>query len=198
MVAYIDLQDPRCYTLTGLLTLAVRQFHWSTSATTLTGFAEYVDAVTTKGSRPVLCVDEFEELTMRRSEFTRDFFTTLRACAQQGLSIVTASQRPLSALTDRGDPTSPFYNTFPLLRLGPFRRGDVEDFVNVYRPGTPAFSSEEKAAILEFAKGQPLALQVACFHVLQAKQNGDTLTVAMQASAADMNSHLRVRSYTPS
>jgi hypothetical protein len=96
VVAYLDLQDPRCYTLTGWLKQAARQCHWSTPATTLTDFAECVETALAQGLRPVLCFDEFEELTTRSTEFTRDFFLTLRACAQQGLSIVTASQHPLS------------------------------------------------------------------------------------------------------
>jgi class 3 adenylate cyclase len=190
VVAYLDLQDPRCYTLTGWLSQATRQYQWSTTAATLTDFAECVEAALTQGSHPVLCLDEFEELTMRRAEFTRDFFLTLRACAQRGLSIVTASQRPLSELTERGDPSSPFYNTFPLLRLGPFRPVDAQDFVSLHRPGIPAFTREEKTAIIEFASGHPLALQVACFHALEAKQNGDSLTAAMQKSVDDMNAHL--------
>jgi class 3 adenylate cyclase len=192
-VAYLDLQDPRCYTLSGWLGLASRQCHWSTPASTLAEFAECVEAALTQGLRPVLCLDEFEELTTRRAEFTRDFFLTLRACAQQGLSIVTASQDPLSELTDRGDPTSPFYNTFPLLRLGPFRPADAEDFVNLHRPGTPALTAEERSAILDFAKGHPLALQIACFHVLEARQNAGGLIAAIQESADDMNAHLRGR-----
>ncbi|MFL6209921.1 MAG: adenylate/guanylate cyclase domain-containing protein [Pyrinomonadaceae bacterium] len=190
VVAYLDLQDPRCYTLAGWLTLAARQCHWSTPAATLTDFAECVEAALAQGLRPVLCLDEFEELTTRRAEFTRDFFLTLRACAQQGLSIVTASQRPLSELTDHGDPTSPFYNTFPLLRLGPFRPADAQDFVNFHRPGTPAFTPDERTTILEFAKGHPLALQVACFHVLEAKQTGDSLTAALRQASDDMDAHL--------
>ncbi|HEX8071535.1 MAG TPA: adenylate/guanylate cyclase domain-containing protein [Pyrinomonadaceae bacterium] len=186
-VAYLDLQDPHCYTLTGWLSQAAKQCHWSTPATTLTDFADCVETALTRGLRPVLCLDEFEELTTRRAEFTRDFFLTLRACAQQGLSIVTASQRPLSELTDRGDPTSPFYNTFPLLRLGPFRPTDAQDFLTFHRPGTPPFSPDERAAILDFAKGHPLALQVACFHVLEAKQNGDTLTAALRRADDEMS-----------
>ena len=190
VVAYLDLQDPRCYTLSGWLSQAAKQCHWSTPAATLADFAECVEAALAQGVRPVLCLDEFEELTTRRTEFTRDFFMTLRACAQQGLSIVTASQRPLSELTDRGDPTSPFYNTFPLLHLSPFRPADAQDFANLHRPGTPAFTLGEKTAILDFAKGHPLALQVACFHALEAKQNGDSLTAVMQKATDDMKAHL--------
>lgn len=190
--AYLDLQDPRCFTLDGWLRLASRQFHWPTPAATLADFADRIESSTDDCLRPVLCLDEFEELTTRRAEFTRDFFLTLRSCAQRGLSVVTVSQRTLSELTDRGDPTSPFYNTFPLLRLGPFTDPDAQDFLNLHRPGVPRFTPEEARAILDFAKRHPLALQVASFHVLESKDsdNQTTLTAAIQRAADEMKALL--------
>jgi hypothetical protein len=185
VVAYLDLHDPRCYTLSGWLTLAARRCQWSTLPSTLADFAESVEATQTKGQRLVLCLDQFEEVTKRRDEFTRDFFLTLRACSEQRLSIVTASQRPLSELTERDDPSSPFFNAFPLLRLGPLRREDVEDLVNLHRPGTPAFTIEEKEAILEFAKGHPLAVQVACYYVLEAK-SAESISAAIRKATDEM------------
>ena len=191
VVAYLDLQDPRCFTLDGWLKLAARQLRWTDAPATLADFAERLDATYDGRRRHVLCLDEFEELSARRAEFTRDFFLTLRSCAQGGgLSIVTASQRPLSELTDRRDPTSPFYNTFPVLRLGPFTAHDAEDFLNFHRPGVPAFTPDERAAILDFAKQHPLALQVASFHTLEAKRNGHPLHLALQHAADDMKAHL--------
>jgi hypothetical protein len=70
--------------------------------------------------RPVLCLDEFEEMSARREEFTQDFFKGLRACGQKGLAILTASKKPLNELTDPQDRSSKFFNTFPLLPLGVF------------------------------------------------------------------------------
>ncbi|HEX9919251.1 MAG TPA: hypothetical protein VGA87_08790, partial [Pyrinomonadaceae bacterium] len=137
VVAYVDLQDPRCFALDSWLKLATRQLRWATTPTTLAEFADQVDETISCGLQPVLCLDEFEELTMRHGEFTRDFFLTLRSCAQRGLSIITASRRPLSELTERGDPSSPFYNTFPVVQLGPFDLDDAQDFVHLHRPGVP-------------------------------------------------------------
>lgn len=191
VVAYLDLQDARCFSLTGLLSLSSRQLGWPKSATNLSEFADFVDTSVSEGRRPVLCLDEFEELTLRRSEFSRDFFLTLRSCGQQGLSIITASRKPLSGLTDQSDPTSPFYNTFPVLRLGSFSESDAQDFVSIHRPGVTPFTPQEKNAILEFARHHPLALQVACFHVLQAKENRENLITAMERAKEDMKAHLR-------
>ena len=56
--------------------------------------------------------------------------------------------------------------------------------------GVPRFTADERAAILDFAKNHPLALQVACFNVLEAKEDGTTLLAALQRSADDMRAHL--------
>jgi len=196
LVAYIDLQDPRCYTLSGWLARASRQFGWTPAPASLAEFAEAAEKTLDDGRHPILCLDEFEHLRTHREEFTHDFFLTLRSCGQRGLSIITSSQHTLNELTDTNDPTSPFYNTFPLLRLGPFIRPDAEDFLNHYRPGIPPFKPDERESILDFAKGKdsdkchPLALQVACFNVLESKETGTTLLAALQKSSDDMKAHM--------
>jgi hypothetical protein len=185
-VAYLNLQDPRCFTLSGWLERTSRQFGWSPSAVSLEEFAERVDVMLSKGAHAVLCLDDFEELALRRNQFTRDFFSTLRACGQLGLSIITASQSPLSTFTNFDDMTSPFYNIFPVLTLEVFSNSDAEDFVTRHRSGVPPFTDEQKAAILAFAKGHPLALQVGCFHMLQANLSGESLAAALHKAADDM------------
>lgn len=190
VVAYVDLQDARCHTLTGWLKRISRQFAWLAIAQSMADFAECVEAMIANGVHPVLCLDEFEMIPARRAEFTGDVLIALRSCGQQGMSIITASKKPLNELTMRGDPTSPFYNIFPRLPLGSFSKEDASDFVTVYHSGVPQFTSEEKEAILDFAQGHPLALQVACFHALEAKEGGEKLTAAMQRAADDMKNHL--------
>jgi class 3 adenylate cyclase len=190
VVAYLDLHDARCAALSGWLTRVGRQWGWTTTPTTLIEFTEGIEHMLTTGYQPVLCLDEFQELVSRRAEFSRDFFATLRSCGQQGLSVITTSQKPLSELTEPGDPTSPFYNTFPLLRLGPFTAADAADFVTLRRPGVLPFTPEEQTTIVDFAKGHPLALQIICFHVVEAKTNGDRLPAALRKAADDMQAHL--------
>lgn len=190
LVAYLDLQDPRCYTLAGWLQRVSRQFAISQPLNTVAHLADWVENTIKGGRHPVLCLDEFEELAHRRGEFTRDFFLALRSCGQLGLSIVTASKAPLSQVTDPADDTSPFYNTFPLLSLGKFSPDEAEDFVTIFRAGVAPFSTEEKSAILSSADGHPLVLQVGCFHVLQAKQNGEALSAALQRAGAEYKAML--------
>ncbi|HMG72068.1 MAG TPA: hypothetical protein VK582_01090 [Pyrinomonadaceae bacterium] len=183
VVAYLDPHDPRCYSLAGWLSEVSQQCHWSTPATTLNDFAARIVTTLEQGLHPVLCLDEFEELTMRPDEFTRNFFLALRSCGEKGMSIVTASRKPLSELFDPSDKlVSPFYTAFRHLPLGPFQPADAEDFVNIYRPGTPAFTPDEKGAILDFANGHPLALQIACYHVLDAKNSGSISAAIIKAA----------------
>ncbi len=191
VVAYLDMQDARCQTLADWLRLAARSWDWADSPATLPEFADRLDAMRSGGRFAVLCLDEFERLMELRDEFTPGFLLNLRCCAQQGMSIITASQTALSKLTDPNDQTSPFYNTFSLLLLGPFDPSDAADFVTLHRPGIPPFSPEEKTAIRTFAKGHPLALQIACFHVVEAKQNSEELAVAIQKATDDMKALLR-------
>lgn len=190
VVAYVDLQDARTYTLAGWLRRVSRLFAWPTIASNLEEFAEGIDAMIAAGKRPVLCLDEFEELTMRRAAFTGDFLSALRSCGQQGMSIITASKKPLSQLIEPDDLSSSFYNTFPLLRLTSFSKEDASDFVTLHHYGVAPFIEKEKRAILKFAKDHPLALQVVCFHVLEAKQRSEKLAVALQQADDDMKNHL--------
>ncbi len=190
VVAYLDLQDPRCFSLTGWFHRAAQRLAWPTPPKTLIEFADAVEAMLINGQRPVLCLDEFEELISRPDQFTHDFFSTLRACGQQGMSILTVSKRPLSELTRSNDPASPFYNAFPILRLGPFSQEDAQDFVILGRPGGAHFTKEERDVILDFSRGHPLALQVICFHMVQAKHNAETLATAIRRATDDMEAHL--------
>jgi uncharacterized protein len=190
-VAYVDLQDSRCETLSGWLRVVSRQWGWETVATTLSEFSERVEAMLQDEKRkPVLCLDEFEQFTTRPTEFTSAFFLNLRFCAGQGMAILTASGKPLKDLTNPGDPTSPFFNVFHLLRLDRFSEKDAEDFVNMPRPGVPSFTPEEREAILKFARCHPLALQVACYHVVEANQHGETLPTALHVAEDELRAML--------
>lgn len=185
LVAYLDLQDPRCFTLSGWLAGVGKQWNWSNTRS-LVDFAEGVEELLSRGKRPVLLLDEFEEPASRDSEFTRDFFLTLRSCGQKGLAIITTSKRPLNELTDSNDPTSAYYNTFPLMKLDAFSQDDAQDFVSFYRSGVPSFRPKEKEEILAFANGHPLALQVACYYILEARENSESLTSSMRKAADEL------------
>ena len=64
----------------------------------------------------------------------------------------------------------------------------MADFLIAYRPYVPAFSEDEKNAIGDFARRHPLALQVACDHVLEAKQSGkQSLPDALNDARNELN-----------
>jgi transcriptional regulator with XRE-family HTH domain len=189
IVAYVDLQHPRCFTLAGWLEHTARLFGMAAAGIDLVGLSEGLDDLIAAGCHPVLCLDEFEELTHRRQEFTHDFFAALRSCGQRPMTIITGSQKRLIELTDARDPSSPFYNIFPLLDLGPFSEADAEDYVTLERPGVRPFSRAERRRILDFAGGHPLALQVACSHVQAAAENGDGLDAALGRAAQEMGGY---------
>jgi transcriptional regulator with XRE-family HTH domain len=190
LVAYVDLQNPRCFTLAGFLDHVGRQLGLAAGAFDLVQFSERLDDLLAGGTQPILCLDEFEELIMRRQEFTRDFFAALRFCGQKPVSIITASQKRLHELLDPGDPSSPFYNIFPPLELSCFDDSDAADFVALRRAGVPGFTSQEKKGIGSFASGHPLALQVACFHVLEARASGDDWTGALARAQNEMEGYV--------
>jgi hypothetical protein len=189
VVAYIDQQDAACFTRSGWLRYVGRKWHWDSPVDDLAEFSEQVDEMLGRGLRPVLCLDEFEEMTVRPQEFTRDFFLALRACGQKGLTIFTASKKPLVELTNPQDISSAFFNTFPFLELSRLKKEEAEDFVNYYRPGVPPFTTDEKAKILKFAKLHPLALQVASYYVLEAKSR-ETIPQALHKATIEMNAIL--------
>lgn len=189
VIAYVDLHDARCYSLVGWLAQVSKKLSWAKPAITLAEFNERIEVMVSQNVLPVLCLDEFEEFTMRRDEFSRDFFMNLRHCGNQGMAIITASQKHLNELTEPDDPTSPFYNTFPLLKLGPFLEDDVHDFLSLLRPNVPPFEPAEKEVIRTLSKGYPIALQVASFHVLNSKRGGIPLDSAVRKAEEDLKSY---------
>lgn len=186
-VAYLDLQKPHCHTLEGFMQCVWAELKEPPDAPTLLALSERVEELAKKKRRPVLCLDEFGELTRRPEVFTADFFLELRSIAQTGMTIVTASREPLRTLLPGDNPVSPFFNIFAMLRLGPFPPSVAEQFLLKQRPGVPPFDEPERRAILDFANGHPLSLQVASFYVLEAKLDGTPLAEAIGKAADDLS-----------
>jgi class 3 adenylate cyclase len=192
IIAYLDLYKITHTTLQGWIESAAHQFMFPAMPRNLIEFGEEISQmINSRHQHPVLCLDQFEQLTARREVFNSDFFNNLRAIGSEGMSILTSSEKRLSELTDPGDPSSPFYNVFNLLRVRAFSTESAAHFVSAWRPGIPSFSDEEKAAILKFAKGHPLALQVACYYVFEAKLNGSALAAAIREARDEMKGLVR-------
>jgi energy-coupling factor transporter ATP-binding protein EcfA2 len=189
--AYIDLQEPQCQTARGFTETVWKAWEVGPPPASLLEFSERMEDWHIQKRRPVLCLDNFEAFLKQPKEFGAYFFYDLRGLAKQGLIFATTSEKSLSHLMPPHYPSSPFFNIFAVQYLGPFRKEEAEDFVNLNRPGVPPFTPDEKAAILSFAKGHPLALQVVCFHVLEAKWKGEPLAVALQSAEVEMGERMK-------
>ncbi len=103
----------------------------------------------------ILCIDEFEGVR-KQPDFSLKVLENLRAIAQQHqLALVTASRERLLDVVarDAASKTSPFFNIFLQLRLGPFSRQEAESFVE--KKGQQAqFTEQERLLLLACSQDQ--------------------------------------------
>ena len=202
VVAYIDLQDAVHHEPLGLLNGALsaldarlgQRYHFG-PVDTLGVFSVAVKRVAADGYRPVLCLDEVEELTQREA-FDNDFFEGLRSLGNQRiLAYVTASGSPLDTLIKQSGRTSEFYNLFVNLPLAGLS-GDAaralltEPFRDA---GLTPPADEYVDYVLELAGHYPFYLQMAASHLFEAQRTGGPLNrnALRRAFANDAVSHLR-------
>jgi hypothetical protein len=180
-LAYVDLEDPKSSSLSSFLGLLAKEWGWVDHPPNMTEFGEQLEKARTRRQKMVLCMDHFEHFANRKKDFATEFFVNLRFfCSNGWLSILTTSQESLDKFADTVGKTSPLYNLFATLRLGPFSDETSERFVSAQR-SIPEFNDQEKTRILTFAQGHPLALNLACYYVLEARLSGESLDDAMVA-----------------
>lgn len=126
-----------------------------------------------RGLRVVLMLDEFERLSTN-PHLDVNFFNALRSAAgRYQLVFITASAHSLVELTFSGRSqdilTSPFFNIFAPLFLGLLAEDDARRLIRqpAQAIGLP-FAPAVEDYIYRLAGGQPLAVQVACFHAFNA------------------------------
>lgn len=180
--AFIDLQDPRCYTPKGFFELLKSEWEWQTAPASLSELTERIEYEHRNGFRHVLCLDEFEKiLAIQPREFGADLRRTMRACSGIGMSTLTTSRKPLSEIIPDQDDTSVFFNTFARIELEEFTSAEVDSFFQRYRPSV-TFELRQRDAIRAVAKGHPFALQVACYYVY----NEDSLERALTKAQTEV------------
>ena len=172
-VAYIDMQDAKYHTVEGFLKYSLKELRSDPGVISSTNLNENLIAFSDtiadlrKKIKPVLLIDEFENLTKRAEEFNNDFFDAMRSLGYHGnIAYVTASLHALKMLCIAGHFTSPFYNIFSQVPLGLFSPDETTEFLSAKRGGVK-FSEEEIEFIKRIAKNHPLHLQIACYHVLE-------------------------------
>lgn len=163
--AYIELQDARCHTLTGLLDGILKQLDAGElvgNKTPLVAFQDAILALKARGALPVVCLDEFEELVYRREQFMFDFYESLRYLMNQhALALVTASKTSLIDLAQTLGYTSPFFNIFAHLPLGEFTDAEARELIARGAACDRPFTPTEQMEILTLAGKHPYKLQLA-------------------------------------
>jgi hypothetical protein len=139
---------------------------------TLPGFRLFLMRATDAGLRLVLCCDEFEMLS-QNSRFGVDFFTYLRGlCSNYNLALVTSSRASLYDLCHLGDlQTSQFWNVFVERTLGLMPEDEARTLIS--EPFTRAggtITQEDVAFVLELAGCHPFFVQIACYHLFEARK----------------------------
>jgi hypothetical protein len=125
----------------------------------------------------VVLLDEFE-LLAANSHLTPYFFARLRGLTTKyGLAYLTASQRPLFAITAEEEIlSSPFFNIFVTLPLGLFSEEEAHQLLEDRLADTQATFSKRLIEYLIFLVGyHPFFLHIAGYHAVQALAQGLSL-----------------------
>ena len=136
-----------------------------------------LNKITQSGSSVVVLLDEFE-LLAANEQLTPYFFARLRGLTTKyGLSYVTASQKPLFAITaDEKILSSPFFNIFVTLPLGLYQEDEAAALLGQRLAHTEiTFPEALTTQIVEFVGPHPFFLHIAGYHAYQhLQQNGGT------------------------
>ena len=158
IIGYLDAAWPSCETLPQLLSTVVEQLGIPQPLSEdernyLQALEVAVKRLVQNNRIPVLCIDRFERLC-KLPDLRLDTLEKLRAIAQIGLRLVTASQKPLGKIIQDAfgeADTSPFANVFMQFKLNPFTREEAKEFLQ--RKGEQAgFSVEEHDRLLQLTR----------------------------------------------
>ncbi len=160
---YIDLDDPHCQTQTGLHHHILETLNLPhPERPTLTQFQEALERFCNQGHYVVLCLDEFEHLSRRNSEFPDAVYEAWRSLGQNGhIAFITASHTPLVELARQGNLTSPFHNIFTLLELGPFTPNEAATLLERAAIAGRPFTPMECRCLCDLTHCRPGQLQFA-------------------------------------
>ncbi|MBE2221678.1 MAG: winged helix-turn-helix domain-containing protein [Anaerolineae bacterium] len=134
--------------------------------------------ISQKGASVVVLLDEFE-LLAANEHLTPYFFARLRGLTTKyGLAYLTASQRPLFAITAEEEIlSSPFFNIFVTLPLGLYTPEEALSlFSKRLADNKITFTDELVAYLLRLVGPHPFFLHLAGYHAYQALTQGETLT----------------------
>ena len=145
----------------------------------------------------VVLLDEFE-LLAANGRLTPYFFARLRGLTTKyGLAYLTASQRPLIAISaDEEILSSPFFNIFVSLSLGLFSEVEASDLIDRRLTGTSiSFSAALRDQIFYLAGRHPCFLHIAGYHAFQALASGQIEAEDRIASWLDASVEVETESH---
>lgn len=152
-VGYIDTTMPDFsvarFTIKAVNALADVPYD-GTSNISLRILLSMVEQMKARKQIPVLCIDEFEGFG-KVAEFDINFFTHLRAIAQVGLVLITASKTPLIEIVGDSGKTSGFFNIFEQLTLDPFNEVEAQHFADA-KSQQAGFTADERQRLLHHGK----------------------------------------------
>ncbi len=146
-----------------------------------------INQVSQNETSVVLLLDEFE-LLAANEQLTPHFFARLRGLTTKyGLAYITASQRPLYAITaDEKVLSSPFFNIFVTISLGLFSDADAHQLINNRLIGTDIeCSAAQRQYLIDLVGTHPFFLHVAGYHLFQLLEQGEQLDTPEQLSVID-------------
>ncbi|RMD49853.1 MAG: winged helix family transcriptional regulator, partial [Candidatus Thermofonsia bacterium] len=156
-----------------------------------------LNQITRENRTVVFLMDEFE-LLAANEHLTPFFFARLRGLTTKyGLAYLTASQRPLFAITAEEEIlSSPFFNIFVTLPLGLFTDEEARGLLNSRLQGTPFTFSDQLIDYLLYLVGpHPFFLHIAGYHAVQAMLNGSDLTDPKSFTQLDEPIELEITSH---
>ncbi len=128
-----------------------------------------------QGSSVVVIMDEFELLAANQ-HLTPYFFARLRGLTTKyGLAYLTASQRPLFAITaEEAVLSSPFFNIFVTMPLGLFTEAEAQElFRRRLERTTVVFPPEMIEYLITLVGLHPFFLHIGGYHAVQELINGE-------------------------
>ncbi len=120
---------------------------------------------------PVICLDEFEQLTEHPAAFSDLLFDSWRSLINgSNLSFVIASRKPLHELVKDTKLTSTFFGIFSdFIELGELTEAEAKTLISWGRQSDHPFTDDDCRRALKLAGRHPLKLQLAGSLIYEAK-----------------------------
>jgi hypothetical protein len=138
LVAVVDMKDPAHQTLAGLLNAAWGQWwrrvnpHQTVHARTLADFVTAARKLNAAGFRPLLFLDELEQLVWRPAAFDDHLFDAWEELGRQGvMGFALSSHASPADLMAQGELASKFYDLFQPLNLGLLDEPAARDLLTI-------------------------------------------------------------------